>query len=106
MKHNAKLFLALLLALLLGAGSPHAQLDLSNFQEAISGMMSANSWAAQVSHMRNLTGIVVIKLRWVVVGRAPGDEPNVAVSALELVDLKQALGTSLIWINRAVRLGC
>jgi len=90
MKHNAKLFLALPLALLLGAGSPHAQLSQYNFEQAISGMMSAGSRAAQVSHLRNLTGIVVIRLRWIVVFRTPGEEPNVA--AISISAQKNAAG--------------
>src|SRR5262249_6227500 len=78
MRHNTKLSLVLPLALLLGGSSPHAQLTQFNFEEAISGMMSANSRAAQVGRLRSLTGIVVIRLKDIVVLRPPGDEPNVA----------------------------
>jgi hypothetical protein len=82
MKRSARFALILSLGLLLGTEEASAQLTQSNFDQAISGTISASSRAAEVSRLSHVSGISVVRLRQIVVFREPGDEPDRAAISI------------------------
>ena len=90
MLHRTRLLLALFTLMFMSAGTAHAQLTQYNFDNAISGMMSASSRAAQVIKLRRVSSITVVRLKQIVVFRHPGEEPE--LPPLKISAQKNAAG--------------
>ena len=90
MHHRTKLLMGLPILLAMMWETPQAQLTQYNFDDAISGMMSAGSRAAKVAKLRQVSSITVVRLKQIVVFRHPGDEPE--LPAVKISAQKNAAG--------------
>jgi hypothetical protein len=90
MYRHGKIMVALAVCLVVLTSDAEAQLTQSNYDNAISAMMSAASRAARIGRVRNVPSVTVVRLSQIVVFRHPGDEPD--LPSIQISAQKNAFG--------------
>jgi hypothetical protein len=85
-----RILVALAVSLVILTSGAESQLTQSNYDNAISAMMSAASRSARVGQMRNVPSVTVVRLKQIVVFRHPGDEPD--LPSIQISAQKNAFG--------------